>query len=231
MAVPKKRRIGNRFLNRGFRGQYKYSQMLNSTISRFYLSYLSKLDSQRSLNAFRGSRSTGPSLLPNSKVLPKTFGKSLKTIRSLNRAPAPLSYRALKAEFSSNAIKNFRNSIPEKFMGVLRLNHSRLPLSLRHVPYTFLALPGFGWMLADPSFKLNLKRGLLLFQRNHKWGGQGNYLLRKWELGPRYLFLSPRAPSLGGANFGYLPLFPWGLLGLNYPKNLHSPKGPTLKDL
>lgn len=227
MAVPKKKRIGYRIMNRGSRFQTWHLSMLNLTLSGTPLSHLKGL-----INISRASINRGAVLTPWLQLLQKfrTRPLSLKgglvRITPFDREASQFSIKLLAHNFEYKHPHNFNQSKISPAIALLR----PLACIVWH-PLTKNLTAGQGryFPVAPTLTALNLqylklmsKGSFFTTQLPHKWGCQRTLLLRCWELSPSYFYLA----------FLKAPLsFSQGLLRLNYPTNLTTPHGPTLKKL
>jgi hypothetical protein len=232
MAVPKKKRIGYRILNRGGQARGWHLRMTNLTASSAASAFLVGL-----LNFQRGAPAVQPAA-PGSLRLPphprplgvakpakrklfsdKLFGDKLFGSKS------PFALRALIINFGygpSWGQDRLGGALPPA-LGIFLIRHP-LTRILRLTQASCRPLPLYPLTTSPQMARLALKRLGVALQLPHKWGGQGSYLLRRWELSPAYL-------NLGTFGTGGAPKVSWGYLKLNRPVNLSKPTGPSLKDL
>lgn len=225
MAVPKKRRICSKILNRGFRNHVLYSNMVGSTISRLSMSYLKKLADSHNVDFLKV------------KQLPLSFGlvvkktskgkkiRSTKVNRFFQARPAAFSPRSLRLGFGTGSalMSQWGYVAFDRSLDEFEFYFTVLVGKVLYNPHPYV---NSNFLYHYPNLKFLIKRGFLLFKAPHRWGGQKNFLLKKWELSPRYLFLTP-IREIHETTL-HLPL---GVIRITYPRNLSTPKGPSLKDL
>jgi hypothetical protein len=177
MAVPKKRRINSKFLNKGFKNNYAYSRMFNSTVSRLYLSYLSRLVSKKSLYiSTRGRGDKVNLIMINTVPVNYSWGEEFGRTKNFHGSLSPFSYKVLKVEFCGYNINSLFKKNQENYMGPMGFGY---PSSHNLIRYSMFRLTRPESLILGPSPDLTLKRAIFLFQVDHRWGSQSNLLLKK----------------------------------------------------
>lgn len=150
---------------------------------------------------------TGPGGSPDTLTLNGLSSRALKlsflfkTKQGVNSDPLRRAWD--DTSFYMLGLANGKGSIPS-------------PSFSYNFPYSYLDL------------RLLMKKNLLLLQVPHKWGSQGNFLLKSWEVSApgRYL------PLVNTCERPEHPIDPpVGVLRVNHPINLTTPGGPSLEDL
>ena len=95
------------------------------------------------------------------------------------------------------------------------LNQPPMPYAYRHPQL---------WVFNYAALALFFKKSISCTRLPHRWGGQRGFLIKRWETGPKYFSLAPINIDTPFDAF-------IGSVRVNYPMNLATPKGPTLKDL
>lgn len=230
MAVPKKRRIGSKLLNRGFKNRVLYSNMFKLTMSRLSLPYLTRVSDSHNLTSLKNRQlpiSFG--LVVTKKPAKEPGGKEI-TIVSMRRffytRPATFSPKALRLGFGNGSgIAPWQGG--NTLTGAGNVDVDFWPIGLaRRVSYTRHPYINSNFLFLYPSLNFLLKRSFFLSQVPHKWGSQKNLLLKKWELSPKHLFLTPVYEMSDTAFELHL-----GAIRIAHPKNLSTPRGPSLRDL
>lgn len=242
MAVPKKKRIGYRFLNKGSQTRHWYLNILGLKLSKFSGLYLKKLETptkailtkkQKFLVPQTGGALRAP-LVPSPKPMPDVKNPPLvPTPKPRPDVKNPLEEAAKPAKISS---KSLRSSLGHKPYWGLPLTKAKPKIlmfySLLAGPSVLLAnysytsyLYRYSKLKAPSYYSLNfLKKEIFLsIQLPHRWGAQRDFFLKSWELSPKHFYISP--------TYKKYPPEALGLLKLNHPTNLKTPKGPSLGDL
>ena len=220
MAVPKKRRIGYKLLNRGFKQQRWHAKIWNRTFYNFAARPL-----KAALSALNPLM-----LLQLKKINSKKFKYAIDdTPRSVtscssrkgaqNLIPAPFPFTPIKSRLlqmlKKKVFKFSAKAVYWKYPNRVRLSY---------VPQQGHVLISRS-LLNFSTINFFLKQYLLGLQVSHTWGSQRRYLLKAWEVTPSYLSFNPLSSKT------HLLARSQGILTLGYPLNLTWPTGPTLKDL
>ena len=232
MAVPKKRRIGYKLLNKGFDRKYWISLALNHFFVKLAVNSLKSLAptnvtkfraplrAHLNLSAFWRCLTKRAALKKRAKLKRITHKGVLSPQLTLLPRKKPFKFKPWVGDSARPYPKPFlRRPLKGAFFFSPKAN-------LYHVP--FFTPKGVS------SYPLSLVQHLLacrkqaysLIRTPHYWGGQRSLLLSKWTEAPTYVYtFSPQARVL------WLTAQFEGFSVLNTPVNLSWPKGPSLKDL
>lgn len=188
MAVPKKKRIGCRIMNRGSQFRSWHLLMVNLTLSTAPLSHLKRLVdvSKASINK-RAAASPLFQPLPKFKLRPLALKKRPASLRSSGKEVRLFSTRLLPLQYERKPIKGFNKPIrsfnnlkagytPTLWASLIWRSLAKNPVP-RQVGYAALTPPPT--TLSPQYVKFMSKRFLFLIQIPHKWGRQRGLLLRR----------------------------------------------------
>ena len=240
MAVPKKRRIGYKLLNKGFDRRYWISLSLNRFFFKLAISQLRPLILINSLAKLRAPLRTHSYLLVFWRCLLKqailqkkgklrkiTYRCTLSPLLTLLPRKKPFKFKPWLIDQNKPYPRSpflvkpsCRLQFKAPLTGCLNTNLYNPPFSFS--PKCLSAHP----MTLTQYFLTCRKQAYALIQTPHYWGTQRHLLFHKWQEAPLYVYnFSPQARIF------WLSARLSGFQVLNTPRNLFWPKGPSFKDL
>lgn len=233
MAVPKKKRTTGKLLNWGFKNRQVYSRMVNVSLTGLPSQYLTRLNPIKPTRLPKGGLqcTIGVGRLSKNTLRFLEGEKPIRIRGALDRDTNTFSQLYLKREFSRKFPDGHfieRKAINASLVYFL-IWFLTIPLSQRR-PFALcskpcgLLMPVLSSVSSLPPYtNLLIKKSFFIARLPHRWGSQRNLFLKKWELAPAYYSLSYHLEGIDPSLIGSIRL--------GHPKNLITPKGPSLKNL